>query len=40
MYPAKAKRKIKKYPESFEGKVQMPNACEHYEVETINDDLF
>ena len=30
MYPAKAKRSIGKYPESFEGKVQMPNFCEHY----------
>lgn len=39
MYPAKAKRKIKDYPESFEGKVQMPNSCEHYEAEIIDDDF-
>lgn len=31
MYPSKVKNKIKKYPDSFEGKVQMPNSCEHHE---------
>lgn len=40
MYPAKAKRKIKDYPESFEGKVQMPNTCEHYEIELIEENEF
>lgn len=40
MYPAKAKWKIKNYPESFEGKVQMPNTCEHYEVELIEENEF
>ena len=40
MYPAKAKRSIGKYPESFEGKVQMPNFCEHYEVELIEENEF
>ena len=37
MYPAKAKRVIKRYPESFTGKVQMPNTCEHYEAEMIEE---
>ena len=38
MYPAKAKKRIKEYPESFEGKVQMPNTCKHYEVELIEEN--
>lgn len=40
MYPAKAKKRIEKYPESFEGKIQMPNTCEHYEVELIEENEF
>lgn len=38
MYPAKAKKRINKYPESFEGKVQMPNFCEHYECQVIEEN--